>query len=271
MSSKNINSDNSSVSNNTNTTFVLSNENTIQNPAQLILENPIVGIDLNGQSSNLFVDSKIGTKSKQNYILDDGPQYDDDELVMRNRGGRINRKIVSNAITSSNNGIPTIDEIRQAADEAGLVGNTQTPIIQLSNPNINFLMLIYPTKRDSLFKKNGLLVTGTKYFKKLKSDLINKNPYSYNIAFDDRFIVKLILKDWIDLFKNMQNLESEVNIRMFRNNFIDSDYTIDYKQLIGFIDWFVSKPDYTNFSDKGIISTSVLSSYIDTNNITVQI
>jgi hypothetical protein len=58
---------------------------------------------------------------------------------------------------------------------------------------------------------------------------------------------------------------------MFRNNFIDSDYTIDYKQLIGFIDWFVSKPDYTNFSDKGIISTSVLSSYIDTNNITVQI
>jgi hypothetical protein len=261
MSSKNINSDNTSVSNNTNTTFILSNENVIQNPAQLILENPNVGIDLDGTNSNLITNTKIGNKNKKNYILDDGPQYDDDELTMRNRGGRINRKMLSNAITSSNNGIPTIDEIRQAADEAGLVGNTQTPIIQLSNPNINFLILIYPTKRDSIFNKNGLLVTGTHYYEKLKSELKNKNPYAYNIAFDDRFIVKLILKDWVDLFKNLQNIEEESGVLMIRNNFINDDYSIDYNQLIGFIDWFVSKPDYIDFSDKGVIPASTLSFY----------
>jgi hypothetical protein len=266
MSSKNVIVDSDVVSTNSNTTYILTNDTPIPNPAIIVTDNPIVGVST-VDSSNVFVDTNK-SKKKKNYIVDDGPQYDDDELIMRNRGGRINRKLPSGKSSESESEITTIDDIKKDVEDAGLTG---TPIIQLSNPNIDFLILVYPTKLDSLRNTNGLLVTGTKYFKKLKSDLINKNPYAYNIAFDDRFIVKLILKDWIDLFKNMQDLESEVNIRMFRNNFIDSDYTIDYKQLIGFIDWFVSKPDYTNFSDKGIISTSVLSSYIDTNNITVQI
>jgi len=265
MSSKNVIVDSDVVSTNSNTTYILTNNTPIPNPAIMVIDNPIVGAST-GDSSNVFIDTK--SKKKKNYIVDDGPQYDDDLLTMVNRGGRINRKLPSGKSSESESEITTIDDIAKDVEDAGLSG---TPIIQLSNPNIDFLILVYPTKLDSIRKTNGLLVTGTKYFKKLKSDLINKNPYAYNIAFDDRFIVKLILKDWIDLFKNMQDLESEVNIRMFRNNFIDSDYTIDYKQLIGFIDWFVSKPDYTNFSNKGIIPATTLSSYIDTNNITVQI
>jgi hypothetical protein len=259
MSSKNVIIDSGVDSKNSNTTYVLTNDAPIPNPAVKVEKNPKVRFASN-DSSNVFVDTNK-SKKKRNYIVDDGPQYDDDLLTMVNRGGRINRKLPSGKSSESESETTTIDDIRNDAVEAGLVGNTTTPVIPLTNPNINFLILLYPTKLDSIRRKNGMLVTGTKYYQKLKSELINKNPYSYNIAFDDRFIVKLILKDWVDLFKNLQNIEEESGVLMIRNNFINDDYSIDYNQLIGFIDWFVSKPDYINFSDKGVIPAPTLSLY----------
>ena len=145
----------------------------------------------------------------------------------------------------------------------GLTGSEPIAVLDLTNPNVDFLIALYPTQIDKVLNENRILITGKKYYEKLKSDLENGNVYSYNLAFDDRFIVKLVIGEWIDLFNTMKVLEAEpmVGVTMFKNLFIEINDNIDYVQLLNYIDWLVSKPDYTNFRDKGTISSETFSDY----------
>jgi hypothetical protein len=205
----------------------------------------------------------ITPSTSLNLILEDGPQYGDDGLRMKNRAGRIERNLSNQPSDKTSDEIGKIDDIRNAADELGLTGTEPIAVLDLTNPNIRFLIALYPTQIDKVLNENRILITGKKFYQKLKSDLENGNPYSYNLAFDDRFIVKLVIGEWIDLFNKMAEFESveDVGVTIFKNIFIEVNSTIDYIQLLNYIDWFVSKPDYTNFSDKGIISPEIISDY----------
>jgi hypothetical protein len=61
----------------------------------------------------------------------------------------------------------------------------------------------------------------------------------------------------------MKALEEEpmIGVTMFKNLFIEINENIDYVQLLNYIDWMVSKPDYTNFRDKGTIPSEIFSDY----------
>jgi hypothetical protein len=205
----------------------------------------------------------IEVSEPENLIVNDGSQYDDDGLRMFNRAGIIERNKPNQPSEKTSDEISEIEDIRRAAEELGLTGSEPIAVLDLTNPNVDFLIALYPTQVDKVLNENRILITGKKYYEKLKSDLENGNVYSYNLAFDDRFIVKLVIGEWIDLFNTMKVLEEEpmIGVTMFKNLFIEINDNIDYVQLLNYIDWLVSKPDYTNFRDKGTISSETFSDY----------
>jgi uncharacterized membrane protein YgcG len=207
--------------------------------------------------------SAIEVSEPENLIVNDGSQYDDDGLRMFNRAGIIERNKPNQPSDKTSDEISEIEDIRRAAEDLGLTGSEPIAVLDLTNPNVDFLIALYPTQVDKVLNENRILITGKKYYEKLKSDLENGNVYSYNLAFDDRFIVKLVIGEWIDLFNTMKVLEEEpmIGVTMFKNLFIEINENIDYVQLLNYIDWMVSKPDYTNFRDKGTIPSETFSDY----------
>jgi hypothetical protein len=198
--------------------------------------------------------------SRVNLITQDGTQYDDDNLRMFQRAGIIIRD--KNGTSGVGGGDPAdnIDETRlETTDENG--NTISEPILDLTNPNIKQLIAIYPTYQDKVLNRNRLLFTGKKFFDKLKDDFANNNVYTINAAFDERFTIKIVMQDIVDVLERNRLAEQGRDIEMYRNlAFLDSG-EIDYDLLISYIDWFVSKPNYLEFVDNNVVPVEYIADY----------
>jgi hypothetical protein len=202
----------------------------------------------------------LSPAARVNFITKDGTQYDDDNLRMFQRAGIIIRD--KNGTSGVGGGDPadTIDEARlETTDENG--NTISEPILDLSNPNIKQLIAIYPTYQDKVLNRNRLLFTGKKFFDKLKDDFANNNVYAINAAFDERFTIKIVMQDIVDVLERNRLAEQGRDIEMYRNlAFLDSG-EIDYDLLISYIDWFVSKPNYLEFVDSNVVPVEYIADY----------
>jgi hypothetical protein len=202
----------------------------------------------------------LSPAARVNFITKDGTQYDDDNLRMFQRAGIIIRD--KNGTSGAGGGDPAdnIDEARlETTDENG--NTISEPILDLSNPNIKQLIAIYPTYQDKVLNRNRLLFTGKKFFDKLKDDFANNNVYAINAAFDERFTIKIVMQDIVDVLERNRLAEQGRDIEMYRNlAFLDSG-EIDYDLLISYIDWFVSKPNYLEFVDSNVVPVEYIADY----------
>ena len=195
-----------------------------------------------------------------NLITEDGSQYDDDNLQMFQRAGIIIRDKNVEGGTSTQSETDDIGEARlETTDENGNV--ISEPILDLTNPNIKQLIVIYPTYQDKTLNQNRLLLTGKSFYQKLENDFKNNNVYAINAAFDERFTIKIVLSDMLDVIQRNTLAEQGLNIEMYRNlAFLDTG-EIDYDLLISYIDWLISKPNYLEFVDNNVVPIEYIADY----------
>ena len=191
-----------------------------------------------------------------NLITQDGTQYDDDNLRMFQRAGIIIRDKYGEPVDDSEG----VGEARlETTDENG--NTISEPILDLSNANIKQLIAIYPTYQDKVLNQNRLLFTGKKFYQKLEKHFTDGNVYAINSAFDERFTIKIVMQDIVDVLERNTLAEQGRNIEMYRNlAFLDSG-EIDYDLLISYIDWFISKPNYLEFADSNVIPIEYIADY----------
>ena len=195
-----------------------------------------------------------------NLITEDGSQYDDDNLQMFQRAGIIIRDKNVKGVTSTQSETDDIGEARlERTDENGNI--ISEPILDLTNPNIKQLIVIYPTYQDKTLNQNRLLLTGKSFYQKLENDFKNNNVYAINAAFDERFTIKIVLSDMLDVMLKNTQAEQGLDIEMYRNlAFLDTG-EIDYDLLISYIDWLISKPNYLEFVDSNVVPVEYIADY----------
>jgi hypothetical protein len=195
-----------------------------------------------------------------NLITEDGSQYDDDNLQMFQRAGIIIRDKNVEGGTSTQSETDDIGEARlETTDENGNV--ISEPILDLTNPNIKQLIVIYPTYQDKTLNRNRLLLTGKSFYQKLENDFKNNNVYAINAAFDERFTIKIVLSDMLEVIQRNTLAEQGLDIEMYRNlAFLDTG-EIDYDLLISYIDWLISKPNYLEFVDNNVVPIEYIADY----------
>ena len=195
-----------------------------------------------------------------NLITEDGSQYDDDNLQMFQRAGIIIRDKNVEGGTSTQSETDDIGEARlERTDENGNI--ISEPILDLTNPNIKQLIVIYPTYQDKTLNQNRLLLTGKSFYQKLENDFKNNNVYAINAAFDERFTIKIVLSDMLDVMLKNTQAEQGLDIEMYRNlAFLDTG-EIDYDLLISYIDWLISKPNYLEFVDSNVVPVEYIADY----------
>ena len=238
--------------------------NTISTP----LPNPTPAIQLNSEPQIVEPTVKAPTRGplilrpagRINLITQDGSQYDDDNLRMFQRAGIIIRDKNGTSGGSGLDPADNIDEARlETTDENGNV--ISEPILDLSNPHIKQLIAIYPTYQDKVLNQNRLLFTGKKFYDKLEKDFRDGNVYAINAAFDERFTIKIVMQDIVDVLERNRLAEQGRGIEMYRNlAFLDSG-EIDYDLLISYIDWFISKPNYLEFADNNVVLIEYIADY----------
>lgn len=195
-----------------------------------------------------------------NLITEDGSQYDDDNLQMFQRAGIIIRDKNVEGGASTQSETDDIGEARlERTDENGNI--ISEPILDLTNPNIKQLIVIYPTYQDKTLNQNRLLLTGKSFYQKLENDFKNNNVYAINAAFDERFTIKIVLSDMLDVMRKNTLAEQGLDIEMYRNlAFLDTG-EIDYDLLISYIDWLISKPNYLEFVDSNVVPVEYIADY----------
>ncbi len=195
-----------------------------------------------------------------NLITEDGSQYDDDNLQMFQRAGIIIRDKNVEGGTSTQSETDDIGEARlERTDESGNI--ISEPILDLTNPNIKQLIVIYPTYQDKTLNQNRLLLTGKSFYQKLENDFKNNNVYAINAAFDERFTIKIVLSDMLEVIQRNTLAEQGLDIEMYRNlAFLDTG-EIDYDLLISYIDWLISKPNYLEFVDNNVVPIEYIADY----------
>lgn len=228
-------------------------------PAKNIGETPQI-LDLITPKAPLRPPLVLRPAGRVNLITQDGSQYDDDNLRMFQRAGIIIRD--KNG-TSGQSGETLTDELDEArlerTDENGNV--ISEPILDLTNPNIKQLIAIYPTYQDKTLNQNRYLFTGKKFYEKLEKDFNDGNVYAINAAFDERFTIKIVLEDILEVLKRNELAEKGRDIEMYRNlAFLDSG-EIDYDLLISYIDWFISKPNYLEYADNNVVPVEYIADY----------
>ena len=191
-----------------------------------------------------------------NLITQDGSQYDDDNLRMFQRAGIIIRDKDGNPTPDD----ADIDEVRlETTDENG--NTISEPILDLTNPNIKQLIAVYPTYQDKVLNQNRYLFTGKKFYEKLEKDFNDGNVYAINAAFDERFTIKIVLEDILEVLTKNQLAERGRDIEMYRNlAFLDTG-EIDYNLLIAYVDWCISKPNYLEYADNNVIPVEYIADY----------
>lgn len=195
-----------------------------------------------------------------NLITQDGSQYDDDNLRMFQRAGIIIRDKNGTSGQSGETYSDEVDEARvERTDENGNV--ISEPILDLTNPNIKQLIAIYPTYQDKILNQNRYLFTGKRFYEKLEKDFRDGNVYAINAAFDERFTIKIVMEDILEVLTKNELAEAGRDIEMYRNlAFLDSG-EIDYDLLISYIDWFISKPNYLEYADNNVIPIEYIADY----------
>jgi len=145
----------------------------------------------------------------------------------------------------------------------GLYPETNTLAINVKNlegikfvkdTKFRFILKIKEKQTDT----TGILYTSERYYKNLESSLKESNPYFINASVNDVYIVEIFTESLISLFTTFLNPENRAGVSVNRNNFINSNKSIDYDLLVKYIDWVVSQVTLSDIDSNGVIPSEKL-------------
>jgi DNA-binding transcriptional MerR regulator len=138
-------------------------------------------------------------------------------------------------------------------------------------PNLEIIEVVENTDFKFIIElKNGDddddfigLYTSPFYYADLINSKNENNPYPLQNAFNEIFTVKYNINELTKNYNTLKDLELELNVKVDRNIFYKFDTPNEYRELIKYIDWVVSKPILSEIGTKesGVIPVNLLSEY----------
>jgi len=186
-------------------------------------------------------------------------------------------------LTALDNQYPNI-----TAYQSGSVNNTDVlkgiyadkNHIEFSIPTLDTLKYVPGTTfrfilsiaKDTL-DTNPLLYTSEKYYKDLQSANIENNPYFVIPSFDPNYVVNYYYSDVLTTWQKMTNLETGSAVQMNENIFVNSSGSIDFDNLVYYIDWCVGAVNPLDTDSGGVLDATTIANwnYLDIDPLTGQV
>jgi peptidoglycan hydrolase CwlO-like protein len=120
---------------------------------------------------------------------------------------------------------------------------------------------------------NPMLYTSETYYKDLQSANVENNPYFIIPSFDPNYIVHYYYSDVLATWQKMKNLETGSAVQMHENIFINQSGTIDFDNLVYYIDWCVDKVNPLDTDTGGVLNATTIANwnYLDIDPLTGQV
>ena len=136
--------------------------------------------------------------------------------------------------------IPTIDKLKYT-----------------SGTTFRFILSIAKDINDT----NPILYTSEAYYKDLQSANIENNPYFIIPSFDPNYVINYYYSDILAIWQKMKNLETGSAVQMNENIFINSAGSIDFDNLIYYIDWCVNSINPLDTDSGGVLEATTIANW----------
>jgi hypothetical protein len=123
--------------------------------------------------------------------------------------------------------------------------------------NFRFILAIFKDYKD----KNPVYYTSEKYYKDLQLSYVEKNPYFIQSSFANANIVSYVYEDVIKMVDSMKPLEQKSRIDFRINIFAGVSGSIDYDNLVTYIDWLVDKPSPLDDINFGVLQPETIAGW----------
>lgn len=135
---------------------------------------------------------------------------------------------------------------------------TKPPLIGDDNkPKPRIFSNLRVSDNDEIITK---LFCSQQYYNDLKSAKSSGNPYFINFSFKPEFLIEINTIPLFEVMDSFLDAELENGVLMKRNNFI-TDGTINFENLIKYVDWVVAKPTLSEIDSSGVIPANLLCEY----------
>lgn len=136
--------------------------------------------------------------------------------------------------------IPNLDELKYVEDTS-----------------FRFILAIFKDYKDT----KPLYYTSEKYYNDLKASSLEGNPYFVQSSFENSNIVSYVYEDVVRTYESMKALEQKSRVNFRTNIFIGVSGSVDYDNLVTFIDWLVDKPSPLDDDNFGVLQPTTISGW----------
>jgi hypothetical protein len=168
------------------------------------------------------------------------------------------------------NQYPTIFNYkRKSLTEIRLDGKYPQNFIDFEIPDLGILEVVEDTSfRFIVQLKYGVdedeyigLYTSPAYYQDLLNSKEDNNPYFMQNSFDQKSVVSFNINNLTEVYNDLLEVETELDVKMTRNIFYKFGEPNDYTHLIKYIDWAVTKPELRDIGTNSVIPVSEIAEY----------
>jgi hypothetical protein len=168
------------------------------------------------------------------------------------------------------NQYPTIFNYkRKSLTEIRLDGKYPQNFIDFEIPDLGILEVVEDTSfRFIVQLKYGVdedeyigLYTSPAYYQDLLNSKDDNNPYFMQNSFDQKSVVSFNINNLTEVYNELLEVETELDVKMTRNIFYKFGEPNDYTHLIKYIDWAVTKPELRDIGTNSTIPVSEIAEY----------
>lgn len=132
-----------------------------------------------------------------------------------------------------------------------------TDIKFVQGTNFRFILAIFKDYQDT----KPVYYTSEKYLIDLKAAEVEGNPYFLQSSFSNSNIVSYVYEDIIKMVDSMKALEQKSRIDFRINIFAGVSGSVDYDNLVTYIDWLVDKPSPLDDINFGVLEPTTISGW----------
>jgi len=123
--------------------------------------------------------------------------------------------------------------------------------------NFRFILAIFKDYTDT----KPIYYTSEKYFRDLTESTNEGNPYFLQASFTNSNIVSYVYEDIVKMVDSMKPLEQKSRVNFRINIFSGVSGSIDYDNLVTYIDWLVDKPSPLDDINFGVLEATKISGW----------
>jgi hypothetical protein len=105
------------------------------------------------------------------------------------------------------------------------------------------------------------LYTSPVYYKDLVACKDENNPYFIQNSFDETNVVTFNINNLTEIYNDLIEVETELDVKMTRNIFYKFGEPNDYTHLIKYIDWVITKPELRDIGTDSVIPVTEIAEY----------